>query len=55
MLADVCESAVRSITDPEPAKVENIINNLIKNRIDDKQLDDSPLTLSDIEKRNNFV
>jgi putative nucleotidyltransferase with HDIG domain len=50
MLADACESAVRSITDPEPAKVENIINNLIKSRIDDKQLDESPLTLSDIEK-----
>ncbi|MGE5352487.1 MAG: HD family phosphohydrolase [Acidobacteriota bacterium] len=50
MLADACESTVRSIQNPDPVKVENVINSLIKNRIDDGQLDDSPITLSDIKK-----
>jgi putative nucleotidyltransferase with HDIG domain len=48
MLADGCESAVRSIDNPDPEKVENIIDNIIKSRIDDKQLNDTPITFSDI-------
>jgi cyclic-di-AMP phosphodiesterase PgpH len=50
MLADSCESAVRSIDNPDPAKVENVINGIIKSRIDEGQLDESPLTFSDINK-----
>lgn len=50
MLADACESTVRSLTEADPQKVENIINNLINNRIDDGQLDDAPLTFNDIKK-----
>lgn len=50
MLADACESTVRSMQQPEVQKVENIINNLFKARIDDGQLDDAPLTLNDIKK-----
>lgn len=50
MLADACESTVRSITDPDPVKVGNVINSLIKNRVDDGQLDESPITLADIKK-----
>ncbi len=50
MLADACESAVRSITDPDPQKVENIISRLIKSRVDDGQLDESPLTFNDLHK-----
>jgi cyclic-di-AMP phosphodiesterase PgpH len=50
MLADSCESAVRSIENPEPSKVENVINKIIKSRIDEGQLDDSPITFSDISK-----
>jgi len=50
MFADACESAVRAMVDPDPQKVENVINNLIKIRLDDGQLDDSPITLSDIKK-----
>ena len=48
MLADVCESASRSIEDHDPQKVENMINNLIQQRIDNGQLVDSPLTFKDI-------
>lgn len=50
MLADACESAVRSMTDPDSKKVENIIGNLIKMRVEDGQLDDAPITLSDLKK-----
>jgi membrane-associated HD superfamily phosphohydrolase len=48
MLADAAESAVRAMIDPTPEKIENIINNLIKMRIEDGQLDKSPLTFNDI-------
>ncbi|MFA6598490.1 MAG: HDIG domain-containing metalloprotein [Ignavibacteriaceae bacterium] len=50
MLADSCESAVRSIPEPDIEKVENLISNLINERINDKQLDESPLTFGDIRK-----
>lgn len=50
MLADGCESAVRSIEDPDPVKVENVIDKIIKGRIDDGQLNNSPITFSDIDK-----
>jgi cyclic-di-AMP phosphodiesterase PgpH len=50
MLADGCESAVRAIEEPDPVKVENLIDKIIKQRIDDGQLDESPLTFSDITK-----
>ncbi len=56
MLADGCESAVRSIENPDPAKVENIIKNIFKNRISDGQLDDAPITFKDISKmREEFL
>lgn len=48
MLADGCESAVRSMKDMEKGKVENLIDSLIEARIDDDQLNESPLTFSDI-------
>ncbi len=50
MLADGCESAVRSIEKPDAVKVENVIDNIISSRIDDEQLDESPITFSDISK-----
>jgi len=50
MLADTCESAVRSIPEPDIEKVENLISNLINDRINDKQLDESPLTYGDVRK-----
>jgi len=50
MLADGCESAVRSITDPDPSKVENMINNIFNSRLKEGQLDDAPITFSDISK-----
>lgn len=50
MLADACESAVRSMDEPDPMKIENMVNNLIKVRVDDGQLNESPITFGDIAK-----
>ncbi len=48
MLADTVEAAVRSISDPTPGKVERLIRKLIKDKMDDGQLDDCHLTLKDL-------
>jgi len=50
MLADSCESAVRSIDDPNAENMENIIDNIIKDRIETGQLNEAPVTFSDISK-----
>lgn len=50
MLADACESTVRSLHDADPQVIENVVNNLINSRIEDGQLDEAPLTFSDINK-----
>ncbi|MBI2419850.1 MAG: HDIG domain-containing protein [Ignavibacteriales bacterium] len=56
MLADTCESAFRSMNNPEPEKVENLVRKLIDARLADGQLDDSPLTYKDLEIiRKTFV
>jgi len=48
MLADGCESAVRSISDPDAQKVENMINNIFNSRLKEGQLDEAPLTFKDV-------
>lgn len=55
MIADACESTVRAMTDPTPQKIENVIDNIIEDRISDGQLDNSTLTFRDIKKiRESF-
>lgn len=49
MLADACESTVRSLTNSDSQTIENVINNLINSRIDDGQLDEAPLTFRDVK------
>lgn len=56
MLADACESTVRSLNESDAQKIENVINNLINSRIDDGQLDEAPLTFADIKKiKDSFL
>lgn len=50
MLADGCESAVRSITEPDATKIENMVNTIINSRLREGQLDESPITFADIKK-----
>src|SRR6185295_5077818 len=47
-LADIVESASRSIEKPTPQKIEQLVNELIEERIADGQLDECDLTLGDI-------
>ena len=50
MLADTVEAAVRSMQDPTPKAIENMIERLIRGKLEDGQLSECPLTLSDIDK-----
>lgn len=50
MLADAVEAAVRSLTDPAPGKIEGVIRKITKDRLNDGQLDQSDLTLRDLDK-----
>ena len=50
MLADASESAVRAMTEPTPEKIENVVTNIINSRLKDGQLEESPLTFSDLTK-----
>ena len=49
MLADGCESAVRSASDHSPERIDETINKIFSERIAGGQLDDCPLTLRDID------
>lgn len=50
MLADSVEAASRTVTKKSPEKLEKMINAIIKERLDDGQLDEAPITLSDLMK-----
>lgn len=56
MLADGVEAAVRSISNPTKGKIEEMVNNIIKGRLAEGQLDDCDLTLKDLNKiRKSFL
>jgi putative nucleotidyltransferase with HDIG domain len=48
-LADAIESASRSIEKPTPQKVETLVNEIIEERISDRQLDECDLTLGELK------
>lgn len=50
MLADSVEAAVRSINEPTKGKIEEMVNNIIKDRLNEGQLDNCDLTLKDLNK-----
>ncbi|WP_273091908.1 HD family phosphohydrolase [Clostridium thermopalmarium] len=50
MLADGVEAAVRSISEPTKGKIEEMVNNIIKARVNESQLDNCDLTLKDLDK-----
>lgn len=49
MLADSVEAAVRSMTDKTEGKIEGLIRKIIKDKLDDGQLDHCNLTLKDLD------
>jgi hypothetical protein len=50
MLADSVEAAVRSLVNPSQGKIDGLIRKIIKDRLNDGQLDQSDLTLRDLDR-----
>ena len=56
MMADGVEAAVRSINEPTKGKIQEMVNKIIKDRLNDGQLDHCDLTLKDIDNiREAFI
>lgn len=49
MLADGCEAAVRAVKGHTPQKIEGTVKKIIRDRLDDGQLDEARLTLKDLD------
>jgi cyclic-di-AMP phosphodiesterase PgpH len=55
-LADAVESASRSLSKPTPAKIEALVDDIIRSRVRDGQLDECDLTMSDLKGiRDSFT
>ena len=50
MLADTIEAAVRSMKAPTPKAIDQFIERLVRGKLEDGQLSDSPLSLRDIDE-----
>jgi cyclic-di-AMP phosphodiesterase PgpH len=50
MLADSAEAAIRVLTNPTPEAVRSAIEHLVQQKMGSGQLDDAPLTLSDLDR-----
>ncbi len=50
MLADTIEAATRTLPNPSPEKMEQLIRKLVRDKMNDGQLNDSSLTFSDLER-----
>ena len=50
MLADSVEAAVRSLSSPNREKIQKMIEKIFKDKLEDSQLEESNLTLREIEK-----
>ncbi len=50
LLADSVEAASRTLKEPTPAKIEELVHKIINNKFIDGQLDECDLTLRDLEK-----
>ena len=55
MLCEAIEAAVRSIKEPDILKIETMIDKIIKQRIEDGQLSECPLTLDELRKIKGTV
>jgi len=50
LLSDSVEAAVRSLSRPVAGRVEGMVRRIIKEKLNDGQLDEAPLTLKDLDK-----
>jgi putative nucleotidyltransferase with HDIG domain len=49
MLADACEATSRTLKNPTPEAIEQVVRGIIKDRLTDGQLDEADLTLKDLD------
>lgn len=49
MMADSVEAAVRSIQEPTLSKIEEMVNNIVKDKLNSNQLNECDLTFKDLE------
>jgi hypothetical protein len=49
MLADGVEAATRVLGDPTPDKIRDVVEHIVRQRIEQGQLRDAPLTLKQID------
>ncbi len=49
MLADAVESASRTLSDPTPTSIRSLIDRIVKQRLQDGQLDETPLNFHDLD------
>lgn len=55
MIADACESACRTLTEPTPKRIESLVNGIVMRRLLDGQFDECALLMSDIRKIQDSV
>ncbi|HYQ88398.1 MAG TPA: HDIG domain-containing protein [Candidatus Binatia bacterium] len=56
MLADAVEAASRSLTEPTPSRIRGVVTRILDARVEDGQLDESPITFEDLAKiREGFI
>ncbi len=48
MISDAVESASRTLRDPAPARLETLVREIIKKRLDDDQFDECPITIQQL-------
>jgi len=49
LLADSVEAATRTLSEPNPTKIQELVHKIINNKFIDGQLDECDLTLKDLE------
>lgn len=50
MLSDSVQATVKSLKDPTPSRIEHMVQEIINNRLNDGQLEDCDITLSDLRR-----
>ena len=50
MIADSVQASVKSLKEPTPGRIENMVNDIINNRLNDGQLENCDITLRDIRQ-----
>ncbi len=50
LLGDIIEASSRTLTNPTPARIKNLVNTRIQQVVEEGQLDDSELTFRDLRK-----